>query len=502
MGKGAFNAYDGLQEGKNTSRHGYAAGKFTCKGGDEKDYVFTLEETDTATDNGRFIIKDNELILNENLVEGSYVICVKAASAGKTASLQVDLEVKAKGYKKQVVLNPYADIDWSTVNFVSTALHNHTSYSDSSFEESEHNDIASDSVTERVARYKSFGYGAVVIAEHDYVALEKEGGSYKDSSIIGIYGNELSKVHHHLYYGLSPYYDNKGSGVAHTNGIEGNALNIAKKGDGIMYFAHPFRSSTDCDYWYDIFNRHSVIYGMEVFNAGQAKRNYSEPLWDYILSRSMPERAIWGSASDDAHSNGSAGTGWQVLLLRDDEMNGQGVFNALKEGNSFLSTICVDPQTDEDIMRDDVNGPIPYFTSITVNDEEGRIYATAENYDRMEWVSLNGKVVATGSFIDLNLMHGTEKYVRCRIYGQNGMSHSQPIGIADGTELYDGNIGYVPPEDGEEPDDPSAPTPSENDKNEPSEKKGCKGAFGGESLIIMLAAVAAGGRFVKLKRRF
>ena len=35
----------------------------------------------------------------------------------------------------KVVLNPYEGIDWDSVNFVSSALHNHTWFSNKEFEE-------------------------------------------------------------------------------------------------------------------------------------------------------------------------------------------------------------------------------------------------------------------------------------------------------------------------------------------------------------------------------
>ena len=490
-----FKANNPMQVGKNTNKKDYIVGEFSARGGDELNYEYSFDEGDGDYDNNKFYIEDNQLKLIEQLPAGTYSVRIKVKSAYKTDTITLNLEVLAMSYEKIVTLNPYEGIDWTKTNFVSSALHNHTWYSSKQFEESEHNDTASDTADERIAAYKALGFGAVIITEHDYVTLDKYNGKFSDDEILTIYGNEMSKKYHTLYYGLEPYYDMRGQGTSVTNGMEGNIQNIAAmNGNGIAYFAHPNRSTTDKDYWYNLFNKYDVIYGMEVFNAGQAIKNYSEDLWDYILTKSMPNRPIWGSASDDAHSNGAIATGWQVMLLSNDQMNAQGLFDCLKNGNSFLTTICINPETDDDIMYNDVIGDIPYFTSVVVNEEKNVITVTAQNYTKIEWVSANGEVVGTSATIDLNKTYGIDKYVRCRIYGDGGMSHTQPIGISNGENLYAGEMEETPtqpdvptkPEQPTEPDVPTTPTqptqpdvPStpETPNNTQSEKKGCGGSI-------------------------
>ena len=429
-----FTANNPMQVGKNTNKKDYVVGEFSAKGGDETNYVYTL-----INNYDKFYIDGNQLKLNSQLPAGKYETEVSVQSATETATITLNLEVLDMSYEKKVVLNPYEGIDWDSVNFVSSALHNHTWFSNKEFEESEHNDVSFDSADERVAAYKALGFGAVVITEHDYVTLDYYGGNYSDSEIITLYGNEMSKKYHTLFYGLEPYYDKRGQGISVTNGIEGNIQNIAAmNGNGIVYFAHPNRSTTDEEYWYNLFNKYDVVYGMEVFNAGQAQKNYSENVWDYILTKSMPNRPIWGTASDDAHSNGAISTGWQIMLLPDEQMNTQGLYDCLKNGNSFLTTICINPETDDDIMINNVVGEIPYFTSVNVNEDKNVVTVTAENYIKLEWVSANGTVISTSPTLDLNTTYGVDKYVRCRIYGTGGMSHTQPIGIADGENLFAG----------------------------------------------------------------
>lgn len=483
----AFTQYKPMQEGKNTAYTGYHVGYFTARGGNESSYQFSFVNDDNGADNDRFVLEDDTLFIKKSLPAGDYYIHVKAESGNKTADLTLTLTVLGKGKVVKVISNPYANINWDTVNFVKTATHNHTFYSNGSFEESEWKDSAFDTVDERVQRYKDMGYGAVIITDHDYVALEKVGGNYTDSGILKIYGNEMSKAYHTLYYGFGPYYDNKGAGTSVSNGMEGNIKNIQNMEDGIVYFAHPNRSSTDKDYWLNLFNKYSVVYGMEVFNAGQAKVNYSEDIWDYILTKSMPDRPIYGSGSDDAHSNSAAGTGWTVLLLRDEEMNSEGIMNALKNGNSFIGSICVDPETDDGIMWDTVKGPVPQIQRINVDNEKGTITVTASDYYTIEWVSSDGKVVGTGETIDLNANYGISKYIRVRIYGDNGMIHSQPFGLAFGEEDYEGIPEVKDPEPKPDPDPDPDPTP------EPIKKQGCFSLISPTAgIVFALSAVTLG----------
>ena len=517
-----FTENNPMQVGKNTNEKDYVVGEFNALGGDEKNYTYTLISDDKTYDNDKFYIENNLLKLKSKLAAGSYEVKVEVQSADKTASIVLNLEVLDMAYEKIVVLNPYDGINWESVNFVSSALHNHTWFSNKEFEETEHNDSAFDTADERIAAYKALGFGAVIITEHDYVTLDYYNGQFTDNEILTIYGNEMSKKYHTLFYGLEPYYDNRGMGINVTNGIEGNLKNIAEmNGNGIAYFAHPNRSTTNESYWYNLFEKYDVVYGMEVFNAGQAQKNYSENVWDYILTKSMPERAIWGSASDDAHSNGAIATGWQVMLLSDDEMNKDGLYNCLKNGNSFLTTICVNPLTDDEIMYDAVIGDIPYFTSVVVDEENSTITVTAEDYIKLEWVSANGDVVSTSPTLDLNATYGVDKYVRCRIYGTGGMSHTQPIGIADGENLYAGveneDIDHKTPSIGDTdqsdkecetltPDDENQENkepivddnqPS-NESSETTNEKGCSGSAIGTILgLVCLLSIA-----VFLKRKY
>lgn len=492
-----FTAKAPMQVGKDTNKRDYVVGEFSAKGGDEKDYIYSLAVGDGDSDNDKFYISENQLKLKGQLPAGVYSVLVCVTSGGKTAHQIISLEVLNMAYEKKVVLNPYEGIDWQNINFVQSALHNHTWYSSAQFEETEHKDSASDMPDDRIAYYKSLGFGAVVITEHDYVTLDYVGGAFKDQSIVTLYGNELSKNYHVLYYGLQPYYDQRGKGVGVSNGFNGNAENVAKmNGNGIIYFAHPNRSTKDKDYWYNLFEQFNVVYGMEVFNAGQAQRNYSEDLWDYILTKSMPQRAIWGSASDDAHGNSSASTGWQVLLLTDEQMNAQGLLDCLKKGNSFLSTVCVNPETDDNIRYNDVKDEIPYFTSVTVDENNSTVSVTAERYVKLEWVSADGKVVGTNPTLDLNKTYGIEKYVRCRIYGTSGMSHTQPIGIADGDKLYEGEPEEDLPVIPELPNSSNSSSSSQNDSSnsqnnatsssDDERNQGCGSVLGGFSLQLPL----------------
>ncbi|MBR4762413.1 MAG: hypothetical protein IK086_07245, partial [Clostridia bacterium] len=76
--------------------------------------------------------------------------------------------------KKYTIVNPYESVDWATVNHVKSALHVHTSNSGIVW-----NDVGLTAPEAVIAAYKSMGFGAVVLTDHDYVGYPwRDGNSY------------------------------------------------------------------------------------------------------------------------------------------------------------------------------------------------------------------------------------------------------------------------------------------------------------------------------------
>ncbi len=313
--------------------------------------------------------------------------------------------------------NPYADIDWARVLHLKAALHTHTAKS-----LREHPlDNATGTVADRVAKYESLGFAILAITDHDHLSHPWDKYGVEETRLIPIPGNELSKSAHVLSY-FSLYEDNPGRGPSVSNGFDGNIRQVGMTG-GIAIIAHPARGGSVArpDFLVKALRHHDCIVGMEVLNVGQYQRNHSEDLWDEVLSQTMPGRNLWGTASEDAHHDGSArGAAYTCLLLSPEMRNPKGAKEAMRRGWMYFSTWA---------FADDklgIAGPAPQIDSISLSD--GTIAIEAKGADEIQWIS-KGKTVATGSSLSLRGRHEIRRYVRARLIARGGQTMTQPFGI-------------------------------------------------------------------------
>lgn len=353
------------------------------------------------------------------------VISSGAKLINKGPSADKSAKNTARNAAKYRIISPYAKVNWNKINQIKTSLHCHTLNANAPI--GEWSDGNTTSPAQLLAKYKELGYGAVAITDHDYVTYPWSKFEVTDNSMIAIPGSELSKhTADMLSYGTD-YHDKKGEGRKVSNGFFGNIKNITAMG-GIMYLAHPARSKNlSKSFWYNLLKGYPNIKGMEVLNAGQFTNNHSEEVWDYILTRLAPERMIWGSSTDDAHSVNMTGTGWTNLLLSDNEMNTQGAMEALKNGNSYFSTFRVILEVDDKKPRPAVAAP--KIISITTNETKGTIMIVSDNTQLVEWISADGIIVASGNKINVNKTQNVDKYVRARIKGEGGQTLTQPFAL-------------------------------------------------------------------------
>lgn len=323
------------------------------------------------------------------------------------------------------ISNPYAGIAWERVHQVKTALHNHTVNTNPPL--GEWNDNVADTPKSRVRTYESQGYGAVAITEHDYVSYPLSDYGVEDSLVISIPGNELSKNVHMLSY-FNTYFDKRGKGPSVSNGMMQNIANVGELG-GFLYIAHPNRkggATENPEYCLELLNFPQVL-GIEVLNAGQFTNNHSEKLWDTLLTETMPYRNIWGTASDDSHSDRLAtlGTGWTYLLL--DNLSQADAREAMIAGRMYFSSYRVEKELDDNKMHPGISAPT--IKIIDVDHDQGVISLVANDADTVEWISTGGAVVAKGSSINVNTTVGVSKYIRARIFGPGGQTMTQPFGL-------------------------------------------------------------------------
>lgn len=315
----------------------------------------------------------------------------------------------------RVISNPYEGIDWETTLQLKSSLHVHTANSTI-----EHGPEEGTTVTpaEQISRYEELGYDVLAITDHDYVTYPWSDYGKSESKMLAIKGNELSKNDNLCVY-YSDWLDLPGEGPATTVGFWESIEAVGRDG-GIIYLAHPMRSGDICraEFSAEVFRKHPHVVGMEVLNVGQFERNNSIELWDSLLSTLMPERSVWGSSSDDAHSTRKAGFGWTTLLAT--ERTDEAVREALTNGKSLFST----PK----MVENPIGNP-PTVKSITLSSEATTITIEATDCERIEWTSM-GEVVAEGKCIDLTTTKGVEKYLRATLYGPGGVTFTQAWGVA------------------------------------------------------------------------
>ena len=418
-----------LKEGKISVSKNASVLILSANGGDAAP-VYSLTES-TDYDNERFYIKDNQVLVKSTPLsakEYSVEIRVTAGSKSLVSVFRFTVDPADPIYW---ISNPYEGINWDTVIQVKAALHNHTVNTNAPI--GEWSDGVSGTVDSRIPIYQSMGYGAVAITDHDYVSYPWEHFGLNNSQLISIAGNELSKNAHMLSY-FCTYFDNKGAGTSVTNGMIKNIENVGSMG-GFLYIAHPNRSggaTQNPEYDLELL-AYPQVRGIEVLNAGQFTNNHSEDLWDTLLSKTMPQRPIWGTASDDSHSDNlsTVGTGWTYLLLS--EKSEAAAKEAMINGQTYFSSWRVEKGKDD--SKANPNIPAPTIKSIRVDNEKGTIEIESENTTKIEWISENGTVVATGSEVNVNTTPGVAKYIRARLFGDGGQTMTQPFGLLDSTNF-------------------------------------------------------------------
>ena len=312
-----------------------------------------------------------------------------------------------------IINDPYEGIDWNDVLRLKSSLHVHTVNSTI-----EHGVEEGTTVTpaEQIERYEELGYDVLAITDHDYVTYPWSDYGKEDSPMISIKGNEFSKNDNFCAY-FCDWLDLPGEGPEKTVGFE-KSIEQASAAGAIIYLAHPMRSGSikNASFSAKILRKYPQIYGIEVLNVGQFERNNSIELWDQLLTELLPERQVWGTSSDDAHSVRKAGYGWTIFLTT--ERSETAVKDALMNGNSFFST----PKIVDTVPKLKVT---PTITAIAHDKTARKLTISATDYERIEWTSM-GAVVATGESIYYAAVEGIDKYLRATVYGPGGATFTQP----------------------------------------------------------------------------
>lgn len=339
--------------------------------------------------------------------------------------------------------NPYADIDWATINQFKGNFHTHTTQS---------ND-ASDGFTTAyvVDKYHAAGYKILSLTDHDYNPYPWElfpqymsTVPARDPAALGMLavpGNELSKDN------TNSWSERTGGQFNHHNdfftGRQGQEFASLQESyaytyalGGMQIINHPGQYwSIDNTYsetqkdgpgWHATnFETFPSLIGLEVYNQGNRRPN-DRILWDQILQRTMPHRPVYGYSCDDAHNNDQLFRNYNFMLMEDlttDELK-----DAMRKGESYF---CYEPAGTGE-------GKAPRISAINVDETNKTITIHANGL--VHWIyatdktssaasSARSTVVGIGNTFCYAGYQGS--YVRAFITNVFGETCTQPISFAD-----------------------------------------------------------------------
>lgn len=339
--------------------------------------------------------------------------------------------------------NPYADIDWATVNQYKSNFHTHTTQS---------ND-ASDGFTTAyvVDKYHAAGYKILSLTDHDYNPYPWElfpqymtTVPARDPAALGMLavpGNELSKDN------TNSWSERTGGQFNHHNdfftGRQGQEFASLQESyaytyalGGMQIINHPGQYwSIDNTYsetqkdgpgWHaNNFQTFPSLIGLEVYNQGNRRPN-DRILWDQILERTMPHRPVYGYSCDDAHNNDQLFRNYNFMLM--EELTTDELKDAMRKGESYF---CYEPAGSGE-------GKAPRIEAIHVDENSRTI--TIESNGLVHWIyatdktssaasSARSTVVGIGNTFSYAGYQGS--YVRAFITNVFGETCTQAISFKD-----------------------------------------------------------------------
>lgn len=303
------------------------------------------------------------------------------------------------------ITNPYANINWDTVNQYKTALHTHTQASDG--------DIT---LRQSLERHYETGFDIVATTDHgtvnyswnefqgsqfigkalklfgrtdftlDYLGTEGEfanGAKYKmetrngDDYLVMEDGKEIMRIP----YGIE---NNALSVNAHVNSwfadFHNNlpcdyvdAIRGVQKAGGLCVINHPGEYSnaryelfqedaydlSNPSYrylfnkFYGLINKYDCCLGLDINSKGDDRTRYERKLWDEMLMEAAKSgKTVLAIASSDAHQLDKIDTGFTYVLAN--EKTSAATKSALKNGEFFAASTCICNHDEMQQMADSI----------------------------------------------------------------------------------------------------------------------------------------------------
>ncbi len=313
-------------------------------------------------------------------------LCLTVLGSGFVASAS---EQKTSGYS---ITNPYADINWDTVNQYKAAFHTHTNASD-----------GDDTLAASIERHYETGFDIVATTDHSvlnysWVDTEHAKNLLTDAmTLIGrtdgniVYLQQNGTFENGMNYEVQvrdgeeylvaadgheilriPYgTENNGLSVnAHVNSWFGefnrtlgdydDAIKGAHKAGGLSVINHPgeYTSARYELYQEDAYNPDNATYnyfinkfygymdkydsclGIDINSKGDSRTRYDRKLWDILLSKAAKEGdTVTAIASSDAHQLDKIDTGSLIVLAQENTVSA--VKSAMQKGELLPQSTCI-----------------------------------------------------------------------------------------------------------------------------------------------------------------
>jgi len=332
-----------------------------------------------------------------------------------------------------LVLNPYEGVTWDLTTQHKANFHAHTTQSDGNY-----------APHEVVDQYHQMGYTILSLTDHDRVVYPWTGFSelnneYEDRDpeslgMLAIVGNELSRHHHTLSLFTDFMAQSRDLDVVLKNQADHSGDALAVLAHPAMHWPRQFDTGGELTdsvvaYYANFYHRHQNLIGVEIHNGTRPMAEYplDRALWDNLLGMLMPERPVWGFATDDLHASVQYGRDWVVLPLGD--LSAEAARDALNRGAFYFSSIRLYEGDEPGKER------TPRIESINHDKRKGvvRIEAIIKEGNQLteaiQWIS-DGEVIHTGPEFPYRKVAGLGTYVRAEIYGAGGTTYTNPFGFA------------------------------------------------------------------------
>ncbi len=296
----------------------------------------------------------------------------------------------ADGY---VITNPYADINWETVNQYKTALHTHTNASD-----------GDDTLKDSLERHYQTGFDIVSITDHgvsDMSWTDSTIGSKIVTKVMTLFGKSdgnLVYLEQSGAFTSGVKYEMKNNGTddylvtedGHEIlripfGVENNAVSVnahvnswfaefndimpsgyrnaitgVDKAGGVSVINHPGEytqaryelyqdDAYNMDNWsynyyinkfYGYIDKYDSCIGIDINSKGDGRTRYDRKLWDIMLAKAAESgKTVTAIATSDAHQLDKIDTGSLIVLAESKTV--ENVKNALLKGQVLPQSTCI-----------------------------------------------------------------------------------------------------------------------------------------------------------------